>query len=236
MEVAWIGGFIHSMIQILFTFQLPFCGPNVIYHFMCDLYPLLELACTDTHIFGLLVVTNSGFWRRQWHPTLVLLPGKSHGPRSLVGCSPWGREESDTTEQLHFHFSLSCIGEGNGNPLQCSCLENPRDGGAWWAAIYGIAQSGTRLKWLSSSNSVFICILIFSMLLVSYGVILLSLRTHSSEGQQKALSTCRSHIAVVILFFILCIFMYVWPPYSFSFDKMVAILYTILTPMFNPLI
>ena len=61
--------------------------------------------------------------------------------------------ESDTTERLHFHFSLSCIGEGNGNPLQCSCLENPRDGGAWWVAIYGVAQSQTRLKRLSSSSS-----------------------------------------------------------------------------------
>ena len=91
-------------------------------------------------------------WRRQWHPTPVLLPGKSHGWRSLVGCSPWGREESDVTKRLHFHFSLSCIGEGNGNPLQRSCLENPRDGGAWWAAVYGVAQSQTRLKWLSSSS------------------------------------------------------------------------------------
>ena len=69
--------------------------------------------------------------RRQWQPTPVLLPGKSHGQRSLVGCSPWGRQESDMTERLHFHFSLSCIGEGNGKPLQDSCLENPRDGGAW---------------------------------------------------------------------------------------------------------
>ena len=93
-------------------------------------------------------------WRRQWHPTPVLLPGKSHGRRSLVGCSPWGREESETTEQLHFHFSLSCIGEGNGTPLQHSCLENPRDGGAWWAAVYGVAQSWTRLKRLSSSSCV----------------------------------------------------------------------------------
>ena len=70
-----------------------------------------------------------------------------------MGCSPWGRKESDTTERLHFHFSLSCIGEGNGNPLQCSCLENPRDGGAWWAAVYGVAQSWTRLRRLSSSSS-----------------------------------------------------------------------------------
>ena len=93
------------------------------------------------------------FRRRQWHPTPVLLLGKPHGRQSLVGCSPWGCEESDTTERLDFHFSLSCIGEGNGNPLQCSCLENPRDGGAWWAAIYGVAPSWTRLKRLSSSSS-----------------------------------------------------------------------------------
>ena len=79
-------------------------------------------------------------------PTPVLLPGKSHGRRSLVGCSPWGCKESDTTEQLHFHFSLLCTGEGNSNPLQCSCLENPKDGGASWAAVYGVAQSRT---WLS---------------------------------------------------------------------------------------
>ena len=71
-------------------------------------------------------------WRRKWQSTPVFLPGESQG--------------------LHFHFSLSCIGEGNGNPLQCSCLENPRDGGAWWAAVYGVAQSPTRLKRLSSSS------------------------------------------------------------------------------------
>ena len=94
--------------------------------------------------------------RRQGHPTPVLLPGKSHGRRSLVGCSPWVHEELDTTERLHFHFSLSCIGEGNGNPLQHSCLENPRDGGAWWAAVYGVAQGQTRLKRLNSSSSIII--------------------------------------------------------------------------------
>ena len=77
--------------------------------------------------------------RRQWHPTPVLLPGKSHG--------------RDTTERLHFHFLLSCIGEGNGNPLRCSYLENPRDGGAWWADVYGVTQSRTRLKRLSSSST-----------------------------------------------------------------------------------
>ena len=82
----------------------------------------------------------------------MLLPGKSHGQRSLVGCGPWGRKESDTTEQLHFHFSLSCTREGNGNPLQCSCLEVPRDGGAWWAAVSGVAQSRTRLTRLSSGS------------------------------------------------------------------------------------
>ena len=85
-------------------------------------------------------------WRRQWHPTPILLPGKSHGWRSLVGCSPWGHEESDTTKRPHFHFSLSCIGGGNSNPLQYSCLENPRDRGAWWAAVHGVMKSRTRLS------------------------------------------------------------------------------------------
>ena len=89
---------------------------------------------------------DMGLWLRA-------LPGKSHGWRSLMGCSPWGRYESGTTERLHFHFSLSRIGEGNGNPLQCSCLENPRDGGAWWASVYGVAQSRTQLKRPSSSSS-----------------------------------------------------------------------------------
>ena len=74
--------------------------------------------------------------RRKWQLIPVFLPGESHGQRSLVGYNPWGYEESDTTEQLQFNFSLSRIG-GNGNPLQCSCLENPRDWGAWWAAVYG---------------------------------------------------------------------------------------------------
>ena len=85
----------------------------------------------------------------QWHPTPVLLPGKSHGWRRLVGCSPWRRKESDTTERLRIHFSLSCVGEGNGNPLQYFCLENPRE----WAAISGVPQSQTQLKRLSSSSS-----------------------------------------------------------------------------------
>ena len=92
-------------------------------------------------------------WRRKWQPTQVFLPEEPQGWRILVGCGTWGLEEPDMTEWLHFHFSLPCIGEGNGNPLQCSCLENPRDGGAWWAAVYGVTQSQTRLKRLSSSSS-----------------------------------------------------------------------------------
>ena len=102
---------------------------------------------------SVMVRANHIHRRRKWQPTPVLLPGNSRGWRSLVGCSPWGCEESDSTERLHFHFSLSCIGEGNGNLLQCSHLENPRDGGAWWTAIYGVSQSRTQLKRLSSSSS-----------------------------------------------------------------------------------
>ena len=81
-------------------------------------------------------------WRRKWQPTPVFLPGETQGWGSLVGCSPWGHDKSDTTEWLHFHFSLSCIGEGNGTPPQYSCLENPRDGRAWWAAVYGSHRVG----------------------------------------------------------------------------------------------
>ena len=93
--------------------------------------------------------------RRQWHPTPVLLPGKSHGRRSLVGCSPWDCEESDMTEWLHFHFSLFTFmhWRRKWQPTPVFCLENPRDGGAWWAAVSGVTQSQTQLKQLSSSSS-----------------------------------------------------------------------------------
>ena len=121
---------------------------------------LHQLICiTGTFLFNtcyfwcFLLVSSRLKGRRQWHPTPLLLPGKSHGQRSLVGCSPWDREESDMTEWLHFHFLLSCIGEGNGSPIQCSCLENPGDGRAWWAAVFGVVQSQTWLKRLSSSSS-----------------------------------------------------------------------------------
>ena len=106
-------------------------------------------------------------------PTPVLLPGKSHGWRSLVGCSPWGREESDTTEWLHLHFSLSCIEEGNGNPLQCSCLENPRNSGAWWAAVYGVTQSQTRLKRLSGSSMSIESVMLSNHLIFCHPLLLL---------------------------------------------------------------
>ena len=127
----------------LMTQQFPWFL-NIIYMVMLPQFLITSLFLTTEHSFPTAY--------HQWHPTPVLWPGKSHGWKSLVGCSPWGCEESDTTERLHFHFSLSCIGEGNGNPLQCSCLENPRDGRAWWAVVYGVAQSQTQLKQFSSSS------------------------------------------------------------------------------------
>uniref|UniRef100_A0A6J0UNT2 Olfactory receptor n=1 Tax=Pogona vitticeps TaxID=103695 RepID=A0A6J0UNT2_9SAUR len=140
--LSWLGGLVHSIVQTLLTVHLPFCGPNEIDHYFCDVHPLLKLACTDTYIVGLIVIANSGM------------------------------------------ISLSC----------------------------------------------------FLVLTVSYIVILLSLRTHSSEGRLKALSTCASHITVVILFFGPCIFIYLRPSITFSEDKSVAVFYTIITPVLNPLI
>ena len=120
------------------------------------IFLLLPMVQVTMVLFGLLLwppnwspcfcASPPHFRRKQWHPTPVLLLGKSHGWRSLVGCSPRGRKGLDTTEHLPFHFSLVCIGEGDGNPLQCYCLENPRDRGAWWADTCGRKSQPVKCK------------------------------------------------------------------------------------------
>ncbi|EPY77015.1 olfactory receptor 4A47-like protein [Camelus ferus] len=140
--VSFVGGFLHSVVQLSTIYGLPFCGPNVIDHFICDMYPLLKLICTDTYVIGILVVANGGL----------------------------------------------------------------------------------------------ICTIVFLLLLISYGVILRSLKNLSQEGRRKALQTCGSHITVVVCFFVPCIFMYARPARTFPIDKSLSVFYTVITPMLNPLI
>ena len=154
------GSSVHGILQARILEWLPFPSPIYVSILLQTLLPSRLLHNIEQSCMC--------YRRRQWHPTPVLLPGKSHGRRSLEACSPWGRCGSDTTEWLHFHFPLSCIGEGNGNSLQCSCLENPRDGRAWWAAVCGVAQSWTRLKRLSSSSSR-LCAMLFAKNWSMYG-------------------------------------------------------------------
>ncbi|EHB02038.1 Olfactory receptor 4A47 [Heterocephalus glaber] len=140
--LSWVVGFVHAILHILFVYNLPFCGPNVIDHFICDMYPLLKLVCADTYITGLTVLVSDG-------------------------------------------------------------------------AIYTV---------------------IFALLLISYGIIVHSLKNLSQEGRLKVLSTCGSHITVVVLFFVPCIVLFVRSPFTLPTDKYLAIFYTVITPMLNPLI
>ena len=129
------------------------------------------------------------FWRRKWQPTPVLLAGKSHEQRSLVGYSPWGHEESDTTEQLHFHFSLSCIGEGNGNPLQCSCLENPRDGEP--GGLLSMGSYRVRHDW-SDLTAAVACVYLYTIYLCKRQVEYLC--EPEMEQKPRAVSWAEAHI------------------------------------------
>ena len=110
--------------------------------------------CVFNHTFLVLSFVSYQLWasEKAVAPHSSTLAWRTPWMEEPGGLQSMGSQESDTTKRLHFHFSLSRIGEGNSNPLQCSCLENPRDGGAWWAATYGVAQSRTRLKGLSSSS------------------------------------------------------------------------------------
>ena len=139
----------HFLLQGIFLTQgsnlgLLHCRPSpgghswLLYYLMPE-SPLMRVL-SSLHFY---MYSTSMKGRRQWHPTPVLLPGKSHGRRSLVGYSPWGRKESDLTERLHFHFSLSCTGEENGNPLQYCCLENPRDGSLVGCRLWDRTESDT---------------------------------------------------------------------------------------------
>ena len=192
------------MYKIIYIFNYSYL--YIIYLYICYIckyviHNILTCSlCNCFYIQGYLGSCRMFVQRRQRHPTPVLLPGNSHGRRILVGCSPWGCEESDTTERLHFPFSLSCIGEGNGNSLQCSCLENPMDRGAWWAAVYGVAQSQTRLKRLSSSSSRMFVILCLPS---SFGTSFLYLRECSCTCPVSA-----SH------FFLHTILLLATPPFS----------------------
>ncbi|EPY85213.1 olfactory receptor 4C11-like protein [Camelus ferus] len=227
--LAWIGSFMHSMAQIIPALRLPFCGPNLIDRYCCDLQPLLKLACMDTYAINLLWVTNSGaicsssFVILMTSYILILHSLQNPTPRVIADAllKNITISFSECIVQVFSFHSFGCL---EIFILILMAIDH-------YVAIYTYV---TNLLLVSNSGA--ICTVSFVVLMVSYVVILHHLRNHSAEGRRKALSTCISHIIVVILFFGPYIFIYTRPATTFPMDKMITVFYTIGTPLINPLI
>ncbi|EGW01994.1 Olfactory receptor 4C45 [Cricetulus griseus] len=301
---AGIVGLVHGMIQTAFIAQLPFCGPNTINHFICDLIPLLELACTDTHTLGPLIAANSnmlisvtifispalatpmyfflsylsiidGLYSSSIAPKMIYDLLSEENSISFNGCmTQLFAEHFFAADEiilliamaydryvaicmpLHYLTIMSrplCVflvgaavvlGFIHGGIQTLFMVQLPFCGPNTinhflcdLIPLLELACTDTHtLGPLIAANSGSLCLLTFSMLVASYVVILHSLRKYSSEGRRKALSTCASHVTVVVLFFVPCSYLYLRPMTSFPNDKAVTVFCTLVTPMLNPLI